>query len=199
MLTARVEAITPEKAEEYLEMNTRNYRNMNQDTVNKYALDMRSGRWEENGAPISFYENGVLFDGQHRLKAIAKSGTTVKMLVVHGIPNDTTIADWGQKRTISQWGKANELDVTTTMGGVARMILKCASAKAVPMGAVTQYIEEHYCGIKESERLAKTGKKNPIGCRAPMVTAIYVVRRLGHSACHAGIFLYNGRATQNIY
>ena len=78
--------ITPEQADNWLKhTNTRN-RNASNATVDAYARDMREGSWELTSQGISFYENNVLADGQHRLMAIVRSGKTIPMLVTTGLP-----------------------------------------------------------------------------------------------------------------
>lgn len=178
MITAIMEIINPPKATEYLKKNVRNYRPVTQTIVDKYAEDMTIGKWEQNGESIKFYENGDLFDGQHRLNAIIKSKKSIPFMVERGIPNETTIADWGGARTIVQWGKANNLMVTTMTQGIARAIIAGLSRGGVAKGKTTRFIEEHYDELKEAERLSTAGKRDSYGRRAPIGLAVYVVRKL---------------------
>lgn len=73
--------ITPDMAAQMLERNTMN-RNISQLNVTRYANDMASGAWEQNGETIKIAEDGTILDGQHRLWAIIESGVTVTMIVV---------------------------------------------------------------------------------------------------------------------
>lgn len=93
--------ITPPMAEQWLARNTNN-RRIRPAAVGRYARDMASGNWTENGSAIAFADDGTLLDGQHRLEAIIQSGATVTMLVVRGLPKraQDTIDD-GAKRTLS--------------------------------------------------------------------------------------------------
>lgn len=78
--------ITPKQASYWLEhTNTRN-RTASSRTVDAYARDMQEDKWELTSQGVSFYENDVLADGQHRLMAIVKSGKTIPMLVTTGLP-----------------------------------------------------------------------------------------------------------------
>ena len=54
--------------------------------ADKYARDMRSGRWKINGAAIIFDEHGCLVNGRHRLTACATSGCDFFTWVVYGVP-----------------------------------------------------------------------------------------------------------------
>jgi hypothetical protein len=46
---------------------------------------MKSGNWTECTESISFYDNGEIADGQHRLYAIIESGTTQEFIVARGV------------------------------------------------------------------------------------------------------------------
>lgn len=81
------ETITPALAEKWLNSNTGN-RTMRPGVAERYAKDMRAGRWTECTDPIVFYEDGVLADGQHRLWAIVDSSTTQTFLVIRGFSRE---------------------------------------------------------------------------------------------------------------
>ncbi|MCD8302561.1 MAG: hypothetical protein LUC44_06035, partial [Prevotellaceae bacterium] len=52
--------------------------------------------------PITFSEEGRLLNGQHRLKAVVKSGKTVRMAVMRGVSvKDFSVIDTGMMRTSS--------------------------------------------------------------------------------------------------
>lgn len=83
-------------ASRWLEGNVHN-RDLRPATVTRYARDMEAGRWGDHhqgllfsrpGITIggTFFEDPVLFDGQHRLCAIVKSGCPQTMLVTYGAP-----------------------------------------------------------------------------------------------------------------
>lgn len=96
---AAVVVVTPEVAKRWLAKNERN-RKIRDAIVDGYARDMGKGRWELTGEAIKFASDGSLLDGQHRLKAVVKSGTHVPMFVVRGLQSDSQHAmDTGAKRT----------------------------------------------------------------------------------------------------
>lgn len=179
MITAKMETIDPKRANEYLKMNVRNYRPIVDSLVERYADDMKIGKWEENGESIKFYENGDLFDGQHRLNAIIRSNVKLQLMVERGIPNHVTIADWGGGRTLKQWGRANDLVISNMTQGIARAVIAGMSRGGVAKGKTTKYIEEHYDELKEAERLCTSGRRDSYGRRAPIGLAVYVIRKLG--------------------
>lgn len=179
MITSKIEMITPQIAAEYLKMNTDNYRTLSNSLVNAYAEDMKIGNWENNGEPISFRENGTLFNGQHRLNAVVKADTAVQFLVVRGIPNDAKIADWGKTRSINSWGKNEGLVISAAITGTSRIIIMGSSGSTISKGIQTKYISENYENLREAERIATSGGSKGLGRRTPMVLATYVCRTLG--------------------
>jgi hypothetical protein len=80
-----IERISPSKAAAYLNANKAN-RKLREGVAEKYAEDMRNGKWTECPEPISFYDDGDLADGQHRLFAIVESETTQTFPVARGLP-----------------------------------------------------------------------------------------------------------------
>lgn len=100
MDTPVIESINPKKAEQYLNRNTSN-RKLRDGCVDRYAYDMRTGAWTQCTAPIVFYENGDIADGQHRLWAIIESNTTQKFMVVRNLPREAGLnIDTGASRTL---------------------------------------------------------------------------------------------------
>lgn len=89
--------ITPDIAKEMLEKNFNN-RNILANRVKQYADDMRRGLWTYNQDLITLNEKGELTNGQHRLMAIIKANTPIKMFVGYNLPNDCVI-DKGRERS----------------------------------------------------------------------------------------------------
>ena len=93
--------ITPERAAEWLKLNTLN-RPKKLQKIALYAADMKAGHWPVTGATICFGRSGRLLDGQNRLQAIVDSGATVRLLVVWGLDDDVfDVIDGGSRRTAS--------------------------------------------------------------------------------------------------
>lgn len=98
---SELEKVTPFLAAAYLERNTKN-RRMSSARVEAYAAAMQRGEWIFNGDSIRFSVDGALLDGQHRLSAVVKSGTTQNFLVVRGLPKNVfATIDTGAARTAS--------------------------------------------------------------------------------------------------
>lgn len=83
----RVELVTPDKAETWLNSNTSN-RKMRDGVAEKYADDMKNGRWTECPEPISFYADGGMADGQHRCWGIVDSGVSIMFPIARGLPRE---------------------------------------------------------------------------------------------------------------
>lgn len=93
-LSQVVVQVTPQMAKEWLERaNSHGFnRRLKRRAVERYAADMRAGRWQLNGEPIIFGDAGggdvLLLDGQHRLHAVVRAGVTVAMAVTRGVDVD---------------------------------------------------------------------------------------------------------------
>lgn len=93
--------VTPEMATKWLERNDSN-RPVDQSVVERYARDMRLGKWHFTGDPIQFGASGRLLNGQHRLWACIVADTPFEVNVVRGLENEEEvmrILDSGKKRT----------------------------------------------------------------------------------------------------
>jgi hypothetical protein len=110
MQEPKLESITPKKAAAYLNRNNTN-RTLRPGVVERYAYDMVNGHWTDCAAPIVFYEDGDIGDGQHRLFAITESGTTQKFLVIRDFPREAGLnIDTGLGRTLVDNARISGLD-----------------------------------------------------------------------------------------
>lgn len=98
----KVMTITPEMAETWLLCNSKN-RPLSERRSEQLARTMSRGEWELNGDAVRFAETGVLIDGQHRLRAIVRSGVSIESLVVTGLSESTfDVIDQGKARSPSE-------------------------------------------------------------------------------------------------
>lgn len=129
-MEVKLESVTPEKAEAWLNKNNNN-RTLRDGVAELYAKDMKNGKWTQCAAPIAFYDDGDLADGQHRLWAIIESNTTQRFPVVRGLNRqDGLNIDTGLGRTIVDNGRISGLDTELSCTLVA-------AARATELGAVT--------------------------------------------------------------
>ncbi len=132
MMKPEVCYVTPDMARKWLTRNITNNRNINENRVAAYAEEMRANNWIPNGQAIQFDEGGLLIDGQHRLKALIRSGKTVQMLVVRGVPrNAVEVIDTMQPRSLAQIQKINGVD---GLRSDKRVIAMCGAHRRDVMG-----------------------------------------------------------------
>lgn len=116
--------VTPAMANKWLESTTFRNRNVSVAAVNRYATDMAEGRWALNGESIVLDDNGNVIDGQHRLRAVIKSGVPIQSVIVRGVDQSVfPTFDVGSKRgghdVLAIAGYAN----TRTLAAILRNIL----------------------------------------------------------------------------
>lgn len=67
--------------------------------VERLAASMERGQWRLNGEPLIFDADGARLNGEHRLRAVVKSGVPIVTAVVSGVKNETfTTMDTGAPR-----------------------------------------------------------------------------------------------------
>jgi hypothetical protein len=110
-ITAKVELMTPERAEEILKRADPN-RPISRPYVRELRRELEEGRWQVHHQGVAFAPDGGLIDGQHRLTAIVEAGIAAPIMVAHGVANEAfgTI-DQHRKRTGGQ---------ILAMGGVTK-------------------------------------------------------------------------------
>lgn len=79
--------LTPEKAQCLLNT-VKSNRSISKTTVDCYASDISSGKWYDNGTPITLNASGELKDGQHRCAAVIKSGISIPV-IINIVDNDS--------------------------------------------------------------------------------------------------------------
>lgn len=91
--------VTPALAEKWLADHNHNNRTLSTKVVQRYADDMRNGRWMLTHQGPAFDVADRLIDGQHRLAAVAAAGVSVPMYVTFGADPETfVVLDIGYKR-----------------------------------------------------------------------------------------------------
>jgi len=83
--------VTPAQAKEWLDSTNKRNRPLTMARARTYASDMKSGHWYETHQGIAFYEDGILADGQTRLKAITIADVPVEMNVSFGLPIEASL------------------------------------------------------------------------------------------------------------
>lgn len=187
MLNAREMIITPEIAQRLLEKNTNN-RNLSINTVNKYALDMLSGRWNEGNAdPIVINKNGVLENGQHRLNAVIKAGVSVKFLLVENGESAGGTYDRGRARTTNDTliinGLVDPAEIRNKVSMIRAMAQFKNESKLLSDSLIQDYLLDHEAEIYRALQATRNGrrkyacKNQGVARRKEIVLAAYCAMR----------------------
>lgn len=135
-VTAQVEKVTPEIAEEWLGKNQHN-RNIRTTIVSAYARDMAAGRWRLSGEAVKFANTGELLDGQHRLHAVLESGAAVELLVVRGVdPAAQEVMDSGTARTAADALRLRGVSSYPVLASAARLCILIEAGRSPDAGGV---------------------------------------------------------------
>jgi hypothetical protein len=86
--TITIMLVTPEQAREWLETNVGN-RYLRRSSREKLVHSLEQGHWRLTHQGVAFDQNNALFDGQHRLGAIADSGVPAQLMVFEGCDRGT--------------------------------------------------------------------------------------------------------------
>lgn len=119
------EAITlnPGLAGVLLERNPDN-RNIKPIKLAQYEADMRAGRWAFNGEPIIVSKDGLVNDGQHRLRAMVEANCTLPCLFVFGVERETRLTvDQGAYRNASDFLSMEGVENATIVAGIGRLLI----------------------------------------------------------------------------
>lgn len=189
-VTCGVEFITPDDAKKYLEFNGSN-RTLSTSKVKQYARDMANGNWVLNGESVCFFENGVLKDGQHRLKAIIQSGKGQWMVVVRGISKDAVVHNRGKLRTVSNVleiagypsGRRNNSEVGAI--NLLRDTDSTNNEKRLTDTEIMNFIDEYGDYLEAAYRACTKGAERPAMYKASAIAAVFCA-------------VYNGMAIEKI-
>lgn len=149
--------VTPEIAKEWLEHNIKNNRQVSQRVVDRYADDMKSGKWQLTADGISFNESGELTNGQHRLNAVIKANVPVKMYVTYGVPNESYIYDRGHMRGIANVLQMAGVNASHMDVGFVNLAVQLAKGdrtnRSCPDTMVRLILEHEGPTIREAENM----------------------------------------------
>lgn len=183
-MEAQLYDVTPDIAAQWLERNSRN-RTLRQSVVNKYAADMKAGRWMVTGDAIGFDTNGVIVNGQHRLWGVFESGVTVRMLVAFNLaPEVVSVLDDHLKRNLSDVAKIRRpgSTVSTAHTAIAKMLLttvimstsleRRAALERVTRQDELDALDRHWDAIEFAFRECFRSRKVRSVVVAPVLTAV---------------------------
>ena len=190
-----IETITPKEATAYLKANFKANRAKITSNINRWAIDMKQGRWKLSTDCIAFDVEGRLINGQNRLSAVEKANIPVKFLVARNFPTESiNVLDIGKKRMMHE---------RITIGGIPMMAKECsvmrnAMCKWESRTLGTQYFSHlrhdpvvvnafinhnFYLRLIDKYGYMKSGIPSFFICAALMIYAeglIFASRRQGH-------------------
>jgi hypothetical protein len=159
-IEAKIVTITPAIAREFLRRNTHN-RPVREARVNAYARLMTGGLWHLNGEALKVAVDGTILDGQHRLRAVVKSGITIQTLVVTGLPMEAQeTMDGGAKRTAGDVFNLRGEQNSAMLASVARKVWlwdsgdKRFSSKESPSSPELAALLGQHSGLRRSADIA---------------------------------------------
>jgi hypothetical protein len=116
---ARIETITVDRAKELLSKNVDN-RRVDESRVTRLAQTIINGDFVITNQGIGVDKNGIVSDGQHRLKAIIKANLPVDMLIITGLePKCRYVIDTGKGRSHADALQISKLALDTNSKGKA--------------------------------------------------------------------------------
>lgn len=165
-----IEAITPELAAQYLELNGSKQRNMSLVKVDRLAVEMTAGTYRATGECIIWDWDGSLQNGQHRLAAVVKSGTTQTFSVCYNAdPEDFKVIDQHTPRS-----SANLLEImyktkfaappsaSTYTASIASGMLQRFGNTYFTRDEVAEHALKHYRVISLYLGILKTGSSRHV-------------------------------------
>lgn len=169
--------ITPEMAKEMWQKRNPENRLIRKRVVSTYANVMAKGEWQLNAEGISFYENGKLRDGHHRILAIIESGATVRMQVTYGVPNESFICDRGLARSAGDILKmSGRGDLSSNyVAGTINFLVGTLQQKWIKANDATilDFTEDWGDTVKLAADIAASGATNAIGKKSSISAAIF--------------------------
>jgi hypothetical protein len=180
--------IAPAVAKRLLERNTHN-RKLSEKVVQKYVSEIEAGEWRLTPAGIGFDERGVLVDGQHRLTAIVRSGQTVPMILVTGLPaTSQEKVDRQRRRTLFDAlylaGLATcrqEVEIATCL---TRRAMHSDSAVVPSDSSVKQMMDCHIESIRAVLKTMMHANKKVRGlCQASFLSAAVLYHEIDAEKC----------------
>jgi hypothetical protein len=177
--------MNPVFAEVMLEECNFGNRKTRQARIDLYDTIMVDGRWILHSQGISISREGLLNNGQHRLKAIVQSGCTVPMMVAFGEDRDAiNVIDSGGIRTASDILMIDGHKYTTALGAGARTIMMIDSGVSFGSNVHKQYTNDLILEFV-NDHPALTGivadackLSGALKCSAAaMVAAVYLIDR----------------------
>lgn len=173
---AEIITVTPALAEVLLTHNPDN-RNIRPVKLGHYAADMINGRWVLNGETIKVSREGLINDGQHRLRAICESGVSLSVLFVFGLERASrTTVDQGAARTAGDYLTMDQVANGNLAAGIARLVMAYEASGGKTIGKAKDYTNSEVVervhrdpNMIEAARYAMAANKFTKGMAVPSI------------------------------
>lgn len=144
---------------------------------------MSTGNWDvySTDNKITFNENGELIDGQHRLKAIIKSGKTIYMRVFRGVSSNAHIFDKCAVRDTATAARMVGIQLTKNDASVIRTVFSEYHIQPVTDTMIGDYARVHGSEIYNARMICSKGSGGKIGRYSICGAAAYFASRCGVS------------------
>lgn len=156
--------LTPSIAQRLIDEHNDKNRRARPTRVAQYATEMDRDRWNLGPDPIAFDSDGSIIEGQHRLKAIVRSGKSQVFCVTCGLPSKGRLsAGRGLMRSVGDNARLSGRFDSKNIGmAVATCLLKVdsqfKSIVGVPDSAKMDMYEAHQEAIEQVLAVAKAGE-----------------------------------------
>ncbi len=193
-ITITQELVTPSIARQWLDRNAEHNRNRKPNVIERYARDMKQGRWHDTGDPIRFDANGVLIDGQQRLNAVRESGASVLMTVARGLdPEAMIVIDTGTPRTFADTLKIEHSQNGSQVGSIVRRVLTWKAGNFMGKGGNIQptrvelptFYRNHMPALDTATQRGKDIVRQRLGNGTSAGTAFYLFAEIDKGMAHS--------------
>lgn len=186
----KVEMVTPQLAEKYLEKNIEN-RRVREWWVNSLAGAIRRDEWILTHQGIAFDTNNRLIDGQHKLRGVIAADKAVPIAVYRGVDSEAfKVLDIGVKRSYSDITGLSK-KTSEVCRHIARIIWP------ISVNSADQLLKVAESGVEEmhEDLLAHCSTNAAILSSAPIRSIATIMILDGHSKDHI-LNIYSNMITQ---
>lgn len=175
-ISSRIETITPKQAQHILDNFNHRNRTIRQSHVDRLAKTILDGDFRLTHQGIAFNCDGTLYDGQHRLKAIAQAGKSVRVMVTRGLTEESRDAiDLGAKRELADILSFTDGKVTKAHVAVARVAASRGEyhlANRMTHPEISRFLYTHWDAI-DFASAGTQARGFPASVRGPVARAWY--------------------------
>ena len=172
--------VTPEMARQWLMRNSFN-RPLKPKVVDNYVRQIEAGNWHRTHQGIAFDEQGSVFDGQHRLHAIIRTGESLPMLIfLNENQSSHKSIDGGKQRTLLDVMRLELLD--NTIKGKHICVLKemwagrhCKNQNHLSAAEVINLYRRHHVAVRFAVDVLGDSIGNNTTLMAVIARAIHTV------------------------